>query len=172
MKARYILFAILSASLLFSGCNSENQWEKALGEAAPPDPYKQARGKIINEEKKKQEEQKIELAETATGQKTVHRAQYRPDLEKQKNTSQATLLIILDQHATCYEGKVRPYIDGRLVGEFDQSGKLEINVEPTSQELSIFDDVSVRRFPLNLTAGKREVITVKCDKRTELPAIG
>lgn len=173
MKGKAILTVIIAGSLLFSGCNSENRWEEALGQSAPPDPYKQAQGKVINEEKKKQERQKIELAETATGQKTVHKAQYRPDLDKKDQVDQrASLLIILESADSCYQGDIRPYIDGILLGRFDKDGKLEVKVAPGTKELSIFDAVSVRRIPVTLTAGKRQVLTVKCEGRVQLPAEG
>lgn len=174
MKGKAILAAMIASSLLFSGCDTENQWEKALGESAPPDPYKQAQGKIINEEKKKQEQapQKIELAETATGQKTIHRAQYRPDLKPKAEEQKATLVIILERYDSCYEGLVRPYIEGRLLGKFDNGGKLTVMVAPGEKELRIFDSESVREVPLSLTAGKRTVITVRCEAKIELPAKG
>jgi hypothetical protein len=155
--------------LLTIACGESGGWQQALESTAPPDPNKAIVGERQRETGRRRERQ---IPQTDEGQATQRT---QPQQREQRST--VTLHVSLSNYPNCHVGAVRFYVNRRYVGQFNEEGFLEVEVNPGAFTLEVWDSGGHWIRTINVSSGSSIEIEFSCSEKelfsqSDGPAVG
>lgn len=165
MKITNLKWCLLVLPLLLLSCGGDGDWSKALLETSPPNPRDALVKRAEVQEDNSGESAVTKGSENEAGNSSASNEQKPSNSQRRPEAGKATLNIILLNYPDCYKGAVRLFVDGQIVGLFDNQGKLTVNVEPGKRHLDIWDSGGRWTIDVTAPAGASMNIEVACGDR-------
>ena len=161
---------VLALLILFTiACSDSGGWQQALESTAPPDPNKAVVGKRQRESQRQPERQ---IPQTDMGEATR-----RTQTQQTEQPSTVTLQVSLSNYPNCHVGAVRFYINRKYIGQFNEQGLLEVEVNPGALTLEVWDSGGHWIRTVNVSSGQSIEIEFSCSEKelfgqSDGPAVG
>ena len=157
ISMKYIAFIAIGCLLVMAGCSSSEAWSDALNDTAPPDPnlaHPQSRDATTS-------------SDAARAARTPHRVppQTQTPVSETAGPQLTQVSATLEGYPSCHVGAVRFYVNRRYKGQFDDEGKLTLEVEPGQLTLEVWDSGGHWLKTVNVQDGQTIQVVFGCGEK-------